>query len=291
VTNQDPEFKIWLDKWTAQQLPSDVVARLIEEERLHAAAFMTEYGRFAAQFEAMYSAHVRLLDDVNFMEKSTWPTHRGIQYVLLAYNAKSIYSAFDRLMRGHYEDSITLLRSLYETFVRTMWVSTFPDVAYNVLTPKPVEGPAFNLTNYLRDNLRLEWQTNYNVLSTFTHSNSFLVLQAVIRAATREGEPERFQTRVQFDPKLAETAISFLIFVFLTHARFTVDLLVGSAPVPNNEHLATARNTTAALTRMVRGSPSAYWRRVAEDLDYLFEMLAVADRGEDWVSWIGRHRA
>jgi hypothetical protein len=286
----DPDFQVWADTWTAGQLPSDVISRLLEEERAHAAQFMTDYGRYAAHFEAVYSAYVRLLDDVNFIDKAGWPTHRGVQYVLLSYNAKTFYSAFDRLLRGHYEDCITLTRGLYETFVRAVWASAYRDNAHNVLVSKlPPGEPAFNLTNFLRDHLHLEWETSYGVFSAFAHSNGFLTLQSLVRLAEPDHEPERFDVHVTFDKRLAETAMPLLTFALLTHLRFTLELLVGDMPVPNEGRLETAREASAFFTRMVSELPSPYWRRVASDLDAIFEMLAMADRGEDWRVWLS-HR-
>lgn len=284
------DFMAWLDEWVEEQLPSDVISRLIEEERAHAAAFTKEFGRFAVQFEAMYSAHVRLLDDVNFIDKSTWPPHRAVQYVLLSYNAKTLYSAFDRLMRGHYEDSLALIRGLYETFVRALWVSAYPSVAYNVLVAKPPEGRQFNLTNFLRDDLKLERETNYGVLSAFAHSNSHAVLQALIRAAEQEGEPERFDTHVRFDQKSVELVGPLLLFVLLGHLRLVVDLLVGDIPPRDADRMRVAREALQALTRMVRENPKDYWQRVANDMDWLFVVLASADRGEEWKDLVKARR-
>lgn len=103
--------------------------------------------------------------------------------MLAAYNVKTFYSALDRLTKGYYEDSITLTRGLYETFVRTLFISCHPDDAYNALIFKPPKGErAFNLTNFLRNELGLEWETKYGVMSTFAHSNSLQVLSALQRA-------------------------------------------------------------------------------------------------------------
>lgn len=83
-------------------------------EQAHIETFMLEYGRLRAQFDVEYEALVGPVDQVNFVDRSTWPPARSIQYVLLAYNLKPFASAMDRLARGYYEDAITLTRVLYE---------------------------------------------------------------------------------------------------------------------------------------------------------------------------------
>lgn len=286
----------WGDQWVQQHLPSRVVAEMIEQQRDHVTRFMREYGRWCTQFEVEYSALVQLLHQVNFIDKSSWQPHRSLQYMLFSYNAETFFSAFDRLLRGHYEDSITLTRSLYETFVRGLFMSCYPATATSALlsasdVPKGVR--KFNLTNFLRDDLHLKWGRQYGLMSRFAHSNSFGVLQAVERATKGESEPERFGVVVRFDPVLAEAAPVFLQFVLLSHLRFSVERLASTASVPNTDVLTMAREAVSFLDYGLRHHPKPYWRAVAEDLDVVFEMLDIADRGGDWQAFVegeGRDR-
>ena len=238
----EDDFRAWADAWVARQDP-DRIRRLIFEEADHVAAFNQDLGRFTVQFEAVNSAYLWLLDDLNFVPKNHWPAHRNVQYVLLAYNATSFHSAFDRLLRGHYEDSITLTRGLYETFVRAMWISTHSEHPYNALIRDvPAGQPRFNLTNFLRDHLHLDWSSSYSTLSAFAHSNGYLALDALTRAAQQGGEPERFEARITYKPDLAVTATALLSFAVTTHLRFAVERLMDGTQTVSYTHLTLPTN-------------------------------------------------
>lgn len=129
--------KAWADAWVNNHMTADLAERVADGETEHLELFSKDYGRFVSQFEVEYSALVEIIDQINFVEKDSWPDHRSVQYVLAAYNVKTFYSALDRLTKGYYEDSITLTRGLYETFVRTLFISYHPDDAYNALIFKP----------------------------------------------------------------------------------------------------------------------------------------------------------
>jgi hypothetical protein len=287
-----PEFETneqavqWVDAWVADRTPSPLFLVAGEREREHFALLNQEYGRFIVQFEVEFTALAELTDRINFADRSEWPEHRSVQYVLLAYNAKTFLSAVDRLVKGYYEDSITLTRSLYETFIRMLFVSCYPDDAYSVIGKPPRGVRQFNLTGFLRTDLELEWETTYGLMSTFAHSNSYQVMMALKRAIDREGDPERFGVTFDYDSRLAEAAMPFLHFVLLAHLRFLVERIVDGTTITDQPSLSTAREAVDFLTYGLVNHPKEYWRNVAADLDLLFKMLALADRREDWKSFL-----
>ena len=287
-----PEFenadqaKEWADAWVAEHVPSALVLAANQQEREHFVRFNHEYGRFIAQFETEFTALAELVDRLNFVDRSAWPAHRFIQYALVACNAKTFLSALDRLVKGHYEDSITLTRSLYETFVRALFVSCYPENAYSVVGKPPKGQRRFNLTNFLTHDLGLEWDTTYSVMSTFAHSNSYQVTMTLKRAHDRAGDPERLGVEFGFDGTLSEAAVPFLQFAVLAHLRFSSERLVDGTTLADEPPLSTAREAVHLLSFVLRDHPKQYWRAVAADLNLLFRMLPVADRREDWKQFL-----
>lgn len=287
----DDEARDWADAWVQGHVPSAVVANIKHLEVEHFRRFNVEYGRFVPQFEVQYSTLVEVLDAVNYVDRSSWPQHRSVQYALLSYNVKTFHSAVDRIMRGYYEDGITLVRGLYETFVRTMFVSCYPDEAYSAFMFKPPKDVRrFNLTNFLEHDLGVRWATKYEVTSAFAHSNSLDTLRALTRAVNHDGVPEVFGFRLEFDVRLAEVAVPMLNFVLLTHLRFAQEALLQSAPTATPDLVTSLRESIGLLAYGLTAHPKDYWHTVASDLDLLFEMLAVADRREDWKAFLKDRR-
>ena len=282
----------WADKWLGTLGPSPVIEDLFQHETAHREQFLRDYGRLVAQFEAHYTALVGLIDQVNYIDRSSWPRHRAVQYVLMSYNLKPFWSAVDRMTKGFYEDALVLLRGLYETFVRVVFVSCHPEDPWGVLANKPPKGtPAFNMTNFVRDELDLEWLSKYAIMSVFAHSNALQALEALRRASERRGEPERFGLRFEYDAKLIELAAAFLQFLLLVYLRFGLERLVDAADPRDRDQIQTARESLALLTYGLTDHPKDYWKGVAEDLDFLFPMLALADGGGDWRATVRARRA
>lgn len=277
----------WADQWLSERLPTPLVLELVEDERTHFASFNVDYGRYVGQFEVEFQALAGLIDDLNFVDRSAWPAHRNVQYVLAAHNVRTFFSALDRLVRGYYQDCFSLTRGLYETFVRMVFVSCYPESAYNVLMRKPPKGErTFNLTNFLRDDLGLAWETKYEIFSIFAHSNSFQVLNTLKRAVDREGEPERFGVRIDYQPAMIEAAAPLLQFVLACHLRFAVERFADVVPAIAPERLRDAQNALSLLTYGLTTHTKEHWRMVAADLDTIFAMLDVADRRGDWRAFL-----
>lgn len=278
----DDEAKAWADTWVAVHSPTDVAASLAASELDHRMQFSDAYGRFAAQYDVGVAALATLVEELNFVRRDGWPEHRAIQYVLVAYNLRHFDTAIDLVVRGRYEEAISLTRGLYETFVRLLFVSCHADSAYSVLASSPPKGVRrFNLTNFLRDELRLDWERKYGVMSAFAHSNVHRAGLALRRAATPAGEPEAFGLGLGFDAALAEAALPFMQFVLLAHLRFAVERLV-SGSAPSSDPLVVAQEAVDLFTYAHASHPKPYWRMVATDLEYLSKVLEIADRGEDW---------
>jgi hypothetical protein len=275
------DARAWADGWIRQNAAAGVLSELLDLERENAEIFDSEYGRFASQFDVEYGALARLIDELNFVDRSCWPRHRFIQYVLLAYNLPSFSSALDRYRRGYYADALALVRGLYETFLRMVFVSCNREEPWGALGKAPKGVVAFNATGLVRDHLKLPWLKNYSVTSAFTHSNTFLVSEALIRAEQQVGEPERIGLKVFFDRRLAELVGPLLSFTLLLHLRFAVDRLTCRGELQVSS-LPLAQEAVGLLTYGLESHEKEYWTGVASDLEFLFELLAVADDGGDW---------
>lgn len=275
--------KAWADAWVGKHYPPRVETELASFEQLHGAEFLDNYGRAVRQFYVQYDALVALIDHVNFATRPSWPAHRTIQYVLLAKNLTAFHSAMDRLSKGFSQDAMGLTRSVYDTFLRVVHVSLFSDAPSGALVDKPPQSVVrFNATSLVQDQLRLSWLGNYALMSIYPHANTLEVIQALERIGRREGTPERFGLWFEDDIRLVETILPFLSFVLLMYLRFVLERLLDSADAPDEPLLSTAHEAVALLTYTLKSSEKEYWRSTATDLDYLFELLKVADAGGDW---------
>jgi len=279
--NSSEEAQQAFDDWLLRHLPSKVQVELDAFEAQHLDGFMDEYGRAVDQLHVPFDELVALVDQVNFVDKSAWPQHRAVQFILLAENLKTFHSAIDRLTKGSYQDAMTLTRTIYEAFLRIVHVSVYRDHPWGAVSNRSLVGePKFNATGLVADVLRLDWR-KYGLLSPFTHSNTFEVQLALRKIETREGEPERFGLAYEDNVALVEVVLPILQFLTYVYLRFVREVLIGSAQVRDTAQLVQVEEALGWARFVIAGLPKDYWRQVLDDTNYLFNVLETADAGGD----------
>lgn len=277
------EVKDRADTWIAAHTPTSVVLNIDRFERVQLGYFQKNYGRGVVQFYVAYDALVSLIDQVNFIDKGTWPLHRVTQFVLLSKNFKAFHSAMDRLSKGFHQEAITLIRGPYDAFLRILHISCYSDKPEGALIGNPTEGTTrFNATDTVQVQLRLDWSLKYRLMSVYAHANTFEVITSLLRIQDNGGIPERFGLVVEEDSILSEAAFSFLSFLMLVYLRFVIERLIGLTAPRDPAQFATAKEAAEFLTHCLATHPKTYWRETMVDLDYVFNLLDVADSGGDW---------
>ena len=273
----------WADAWVVDHRPIVVRDELLAFELDHRERFMTDYGRGVEQFYVEFDALVRMIDAMNFMDRDAWPRHRTIQYMLVAKNLNAFHSAMDRLSKGFYVDAMSLVRGLYDCFLRIVHVSLHSDDPWGAVMDKPpAPTPGFNATSIVRDQLRLDWISNYSIMSVFAHANAMEVLVSIQAVAVRTAPPEHFGLSLEPDQRLVETVLPLLYLVMLLDLRLVNETFGGTQAVDETALVTTSQEAVQLLTFSMRSHPKPKWTDVADDINYVLDVLAVADVGGDW---------
>jgi hypothetical protein len=250
-----------IDDWVRRHQPRQTALDLAEFERDHHLRwFGEEYGRLLVQFEVAFDQLVAVVEQVNYIDRASWPQHRVLQYVLLSHNLKPFVSMVDRFSRRYYEDSVSHSRTLYETFLRAVFISCNRDDPWGAFPVSAPSGtPAFNATNFPRDELRLAWHRIYSTMSAVAHSNFPAIAQSLQRMRERSGDPEVFGFTFAEDERMLKYALTFLPFLLANYTRFIVDRCVGPAQRPSGtEDTIKCHVRVEALGH--RAAPAFAWR-------------------------------
>lgn len=94
----------------------------------HVRFMRKNYGRFMDQFEMFFCAMTGYSHNINYLDKKGWPINRGFQFVIATSSLKQFHSAYTLLCNGAYEDAVTILRSIYESFLRIILYHAIPNV-------------------------------------------------------------------------------------------------------------------------------------------------------------------
>ena len=253
----------------------------------HLAKFSKEYGRFKDQYEMFYSSLVGLTHAINYYDKSKWPKHRALQFTLAAHSQKQLYTAYTLLCQGFYEDSITLIRSAYETFLRVLFISCNQEYPFNVFGNKD-GGPKFNATNFVEQELGLDW-TTYSLMSSFAHSNKVDVLEDIVQVS-KEAQKEPIALRLKYDEKKLGVAVNYLQFLMLTFLKLLNEVFVADYSSHKQQVEIKAEFDKAKeyaelwMKVMETHTANKHWRVVAEDLKDIFQLIHVMenDGSKNW---------
>jgi hypothetical protein len=258
----------------------DVFAALRNSEILHELYLRKHFGRFCDQFELYHSTLMMLLHHLNYAERN-WQGHKGLQFMIAVHSQKDLYSAYRLLQHGFYDDSAIIFRSVYESFLRIIFVSLNPAYPYNVLMRKPKEGPHFNATNLIDEQLKLDWK-HFSILSNFTHSNSYRIYKAMDDNAKEDPEP--ITIKYEIDEDMIGLCTNYFYFLTLTNMWLVTNYLEVTPEYLNKNPEFRKLHTTGVECMnlmhevLVTHTENEYWRVVAADLRKIFTLLEKIDK-------------
>ncbi len=261
--------------------PSKVILNIHEWESTHSSKISKEYGRFMGQFELYYELIVEVVMAINYIDKTKWPKHRGVQFMLMIHNLKSLYSSFDRLVKGFYEDSIILARPVYEAFIKNIYITCYPDDPYSVVAKVKRESKKFNLTNFVKFELKLDWH-DYHIFSAIAHSNSYSTLKEACDIS-RDGQKKPIALQFQFNKELFELGVNYINFLLLVNLKLIAALFITECNDILKEELAKKVKELINLREQAYFlHPKEYWPKVIKDTQDIFKMIQSVEIGQDW---------
>lgn len=267
---------------------SDVINSVDEFGMKHEIYLKKNFGRFCGQFETYHSVITTLLHNLNYGERGHLDGRKALQFQLLVNAQKTLYSAYTLFKRGMYDDCAAVLRIVYESFLRVLFISLNPQYPYNAIIRNPSEGPKFEATGLVRDQLKLDW-THYDILSNFTHGNSYRIFLDIDANADIDN-PQPITVRYRIDENMISICTNYFYFFSLIHLWLINDHLKPSkAFLLKNEELANmydVADKAKYLTYEVlsKHPENDLWPLIAVDLRKIFELISAIDN-DSGINW------
>lgn len=278
----DPDLLAQFDA-LSDDLPSKIVEEIFEFENNHAQVVLKKYGRFVSQFEAYFDLLVKVIHATNYIDHHDWPTHRGIQFTILTHNVKPIFSSFNRLIRGDYENCFALCRVAYEAYIKCIYVSCFPARSYSAVHKQKDGGREFNLTNFIKNDLGLPW-SEYMIMSSMAHANQYSVLNSIIERQ-ESSNPQLVSVLYKYDDKNLQLGINYILYLEYVFCKLTVELFATSTNEVLTEKMVTKMRHLVDIREIAFASnwdAESQWPEIMNDTQDIFNMVTRADKGEDW---------
>lgn len=269
-----------LDAMTSASDTSQLV-NIQEYQAKHLAFMRKNYGRFMDQFEMFFCAMTGYSHNINYLDKKGWPINRGFQFVIATSSLKQFHSAYLLLCYGAYEDAITIFRSIYESFLRIVFVSCHPECPYNAYGAAGQTGAKFNATNLVKDELKLDW-TTYHITSAFAHSNMYKVMGDMIELSTGK-EPKLIALTYELDEDMISMITNFAnflqtIYLDMYDQLFTVDISNHKGKDAIQPHIDQLHEYALICHEALRShNANKYWRQTAVDIEHILELMKSMD--------------
>lgn len=257
------------------------IENIQEYQSQHLTFTRKNYGRFMNQFEMFFCAMTEYSHNINYLDKKGWPTTRGFQFVIATNSLKQFYSAYSLLCNGAYEDAITIFRSVYESFLRIVFVSCHPECPYNAYGAPGQTGVKFNATNFVKDELKLGW-TTYHITSAFAHSNMYKVMGDMIELSTGKN-PKPIMLTYELDEDMIGMITNFANFLLTIYLSmydqlFTVDISNHRNKEAIQPHIKQLHAYALISHEVLRThNANEYWRQAAIDIEHIFELIRAMD--------------
>jgi len=273
------EIKKQLDDLCGSHGLSKLIKRVQELEQSHLYMVSKEYGRFVNQFGLFFDVINEIMLGANYIPKEDWPKHRSLQYILINHNIKFLYSSFDQLTKGFWENSFVLSRPAYEAFIRVLYVSLHPEDSDTAFVEQKGKRK-FNVTNFIRDELNVDWN-DYKFYSVVSHSNKYKVLRDYVQIV-KDGQKEPIVIKHKFEELEFEMGLNLLVFLCVVYLRMSIKLIATSYNESLPESLVQKAGKLADLWQnMMKTHTKRYWPQVANDIDKVFDKIISAEKIKD----------
>lgn len=238
--------------------PSSIVRDIYKYQEKHTAWFLTTYGGFAKYFEESYDFYVQLLDSLNYVDKGKWGWPKNLIYIYLANSSYSLFKSYTNLLDGFYGESVSLSRVSYELLIKSIFIVYYPDDCWATYS-KPGKGSrAFNVTNFLRHDLKVDWEYLYRLTSGTAHGKAYFT--ALMQQLEEKKKHEKIGLQLQNNTQMCEVSINLLTFLIWASMYLLVTMFDPLAPDEgsNKKVLSEANDYIFALGDTVKTMPNSF---------------------------------
>lgn len=262
---------------------SGLVCRVIAFQESHKESVVRDYRHYVKAMEHALDWSAQIITDLNYLKKRSWPPHRNFQYVYFPQIIKLLWRSHEDWLQGWYDESCILNRSALDGLIRIVFLSCYPNDVGAVLVYSRGKGKrSFNMTNFMRDDLGLDWEFIWGVDSSYTHGKTAEAIRSLV-AAAEKANPKPVELQWKYDKEAITRPMNICLFEMWFLWRLLLKLfpqvLDGAKPQARN-----AINTVEeGLRQMIEGMPNRLCGCIA-DVVRVEGVIGVAEAGGDWLA-------
>jgi|GEM_PF-6181227 len=205
---------------TQEAEPAQTTLDILQYVKKHRALVLNEFGKYIKYFEDYFDVLNMEIKALNYSEKKAWPNHKRIQYLMFPETLKTLHRAFEDIVDGYYDEATMLLRSVYETYIKIIFLSSYPENWHIIFFSKKGE-KKFNLTNFVEVELKLDWKFMYRAMSHIYHAKTYRNFNRIVEMS--QGKHSEIALKYDYNEK--DISMPLNISTFLLYALFHFALI------------------------------------------------------------------
>jgi len=265
----------------AQWERSTTIGDVIRFKENHRKQFVGDYHGYVKIFEGAFEVAAQTTEALNYATKEKWARHRSSQYPFFPNILETLFRANDDFMDGFYDEANILNRSVFEGIVRIIWASCHQEHHSNIWTKKQVGTPDFNVRNFLRDELKVDWEFIWNYTSMVTHSKRHRVVSLIMDLV--RGKQRSVSWNLKYDKYLVTHPMNVATDLLWMILRLIVVLFPDLQKKPfKAEGFERLLIAEAGLREMVAGIPTPKTPVFVSEVDKVFTIIKAAELNQPW---------
>ena len=266
---------------TQNDTPAKTTQDIYQYINKHQSLVVKEFSGYVKYFEDYFDVLNIVISSLNYLPKETWPHYKGLQYLMFPETLKTLHRAFEDIVAGYYDEAVMLLRSVYETYVKMIFIACYPE-DYEAVFRDRKGKRNFNCTNFVKDELRFDWEFIYRFMSYASHSKMHLILAELIKLSKKE---EKNPIRLEY--KYDKDAISrpMNLSTFLLYALFNLMMVTFKDDIDNStidkKDIARMIKIDKALKGVLESLPNSL-SSITKDIDKIDTILSSVKHGKGW---------
>lgn len=280
---QEEIDKILLSMTTPHAAP--IIKSFYEFQEKHKAIVLNKYSNPVKYMEDVTDFMIRIIYELNFLDKSQWPHHRTYQYLFFPGALLSLWRSFQTAIEGFYGESVMIIRSVFESYLRMVFISFYPQSWESAVSKIKLKNrPNFSVSNFIEHKLKVDWVWIYEFQSYYSHAKQFEVIKTLKQTISGVLQ-EPIVCRLAFDEKQFRMCLNFCCistYALLTLIReFFPEVHDHPNLIPRGKQRFQA---TLKFSHLIVEGIKGELSKAAADIDKISKMVRAAERGEDWES-------
>lgn len=276
---QNSADKIIRDIWNKP--PSREIAGIYKFQDEHIFWFTKKYSGYTKYFEEAFEFYIGIISSLNYVKKKDWKWSKNLPFIYLGNTTYPLFKAYTLCLEGFYEESITLTRVVFELLIKSIFCACYPDDCFATFNKSEKGKKAFNLTNFLETDLKLDWKFLYSLSSGSSHGK--LYFTRIITQLKENTKHDLIGLQLKVDEKLASICINYSTFLLWSLIYFLKTYFDELSPNAEKNILAIqeSQKFIDTLGHVVKNTPNSF-KKIGIDFEKVIRILKVAKVKGDW---------